>query len=136
MKNLKIALASMLLVASVIGFSAFKSHTYNKKAFAITCFYYNGPNQSATEIGKASNWNTTASIPPIGEEDFCSSGIDLCAICFDNVYLNGGKPIAQILAAVNQTTFALTVSSTGFRNTATISPGVTTPVDIYLKPAL
>ena len=102
MKNLKVILASLLLVVGVVAFSAFKAESYNKNAFAVVCFYYVGVQPpTPTSIQTASNWSPTSVTPPIAPLGLCNGGQVLCAICIDDSQLDeDDRPIAAILTAV------------------------------------
>ena len=95
MKNFKIVLTSLLLVASILGLSSFVSQNYKAKAFATTCFTYEGA-QTETAIKIASNY--TEGSP----QTVCDNIINLCGICIsDDAGIDeNGLPKQAVLDAV------------------------------------
>lgn len=105
MKNLKVVLASLLLIAGVVAFSSFSSKNYNKKAFDLICFYYIGAQPATTtDIEDPTKWSDAQSTSPD-----CVVFSKLCAICFDDSQLNGdSQPNSTVLQLVNDNFQALT----------------------------
>lgn len=137
MKNLKIVLTAMLLVAGVIAFSSFKSQSYIKKAFDKICFYYEPQNSNG--ITDPNNWTNAETTDPsaIPGGGLCDATNFICAICFDNSFLVNDLPSSTILSNLNSTlisafpTTHLPATTPALNIKVSSSPDVF--VDVYQK---
>lgn len=133
MKNLKIVLASLLLVAGGISVSSFVAKGYNKSAFVQTCYYFNAPTHTGTptlfkdvvgtdrnliqtEVQNTANWISVGSViePPAD----CNNGEFGCAICFDQTVSGGAGFTLQ--EAINQV-WSYYTTNAGLPNAANVS---------------
>lgn len=79
MKRVSVVLGALLLAASVIGFSAFKSNTFHKNLTVVTQEYAL-TSQAPADIDAAANWS-------IATTDPCDHATaDICTISYDDQF--------------------------------------------------
>lgn len=133
MKNSKVVLSTILLVAGVITFASFKSKSYDKRAFHIVCFYYVPVESECCGILNPNNWIDALTQDPSNPVNgLCDATNFMCAICFDDMQLVNDFPDQTLLSNL-YTTLNTNFPATGLPSITPATIKVSSSPDVFVN---